>query len=400
MITLRGRVTRIDDPGGVLGRRVLRVTKNPSEDAFSRSESALLLQDTDGEPGFAAYLALDGSPVASPAKGSPSPLVVLPLAYEYLDRGDLVSFAPEQKKIRVLYRRASMQNYFLTTERCNHYCLMCSQPPKDIDDGWLADEILEAIPLIDPATEELGFTGGEPTLLGNRFIEILQSCKRHLPNTVLHVLSNGRTFAEPSFARKWADVAHPDLMVGIPIYSDVASLHDYVVQADGAFDETIRGILNLKRLRQQVEVRVVLHKQTYGRLPELAEFIARNLLFVDHVALMGLEITGFTRANLDSLWIDPIDYQEQLQEAVRILDRYRMRVSIYNHQLCLLKPELWKFAVKAISDWKNEYFEECKDCEVREECGGFFHSATLKKSKNIRPVRLPERGSLEVASVR
>ena len=37
--------------------------------------------------------------------------------------------------------------------------------------------------------------------------------------------------------------------------------HDYVVQADGAFDETVRGILNLKRQGVLMEVRVVVHKQ-------------------------------------------------------------------------------------------------------------------------------------------
>jgi len=45
-------------------------------------------------------------------------------------------------------------------------------------------------------------------------------------------------------------------------------------------DETVRGILNLKREHQRVEVRVVIHKQTYRGLPRLAEFLARNLLFV------------------------------------------------------------------------------------------------------------------------
>jgi MoaA/NifB/PqqE/SkfB family radical SAM enzyme len=81
--------------------------------------------------------------------------------------------------------------------------------------------------------------------------------------------------------------------------------HDYVVQSVNAFNETVRGILNLKSLDRRVEIRVVIHKQTIDRLVRLCEFIARNLLFVDHVALMGLEITGFTRANLDDLWIDP-----------------------------------------------------------------------------------------------
>jgi hypothetical protein len=35
-----------------------------------------------------------------------------------------------------------------------------SPPPKNVDDSWIIDELLETIFLIDPATEELGFTGG------------------------------------------------------------------------------------------------------------------------------------------------------------------------------------------------------------------------------------------------
>ena len=32
---------------------------------------------------------------------------------------------------------------------------------------------------------------------------------------------------------------------------------------------------------------------------------------------------------------------------------------IYNHQLCLIDRRVWPFAVKSISDWKNEYHPEC-----------------------------------------
>lgn len=38
--------------------------------------------------------------------------------------------------------------------------------------------------------------------------------------------------------------------------------------------------------------------------------------FVDQVALMGLENTGFAIANDEPLWIDPLDYRDQLAEAV------------------------------------------------------------------------------------
>jgi len=155
------------------------------------------------------------------------------------------------------------------------------------------------------------------------------------------------------------------------------------VQADNAFDETIRGILNLKSLSQKVEIRVVLHKQTYQRLPELAQFISRNLQFVDQVALMGLEITGFTRANLEELWIDPIDYQSELGKAVDIFRKAGIVTSIYNLQRCLLPKELWPISVKSISDWKNKYYEECEGCYERSSCGGFFESSDLKRSDHI-----------------
>jgi His-Xaa-Ser system radical SAM maturase HxsC len=175
-------------------------------------------------------------------------------------------------------------------------------------------------------------------------------------------------------------------MVGIPLYSDLSTVHDYVVQADGAFDETIRGILNLKQRLQRVELRVVLHKLTFADLPRLAEFIARSLLFVDHVALMGLEVTGLAVSNLDRLWVDPFAYRNELVEAVRILDAYRIPVSIYNHQLCTLDRRMWRFAVKSISDWKNEFLAECKVCGVRPECGGFFASAKRRRSAYIHPL--------------
>jgi len=109
-----------------------------------------------------------------------------------------------------------------------------------------------------------------------------------------------------------------------PVYSDDATIHDYVVQATGAFDETITGILNLKELKTTSRDSSVLHRQTVDRLPQLAEFISRNLLFVDQVALMGLEITGFTRANLEQLWIDPKDYSTQLKKAASIFEAYRI----------------------------------------------------------------------------
>ncbi|MBF5043307.1 MULTISPECIES: His-Xaa-Ser system radical SAM maturase HxsC [Myxococcaceae] len=314
------------------------------------------------------------------------PSVALPEELSYLREGDVVRVVPYAGEFNVLYRRASPHNSMLLTERCNSFCVMCSQPPKEANDGFLADVWLQAIPLMAPETRELGLSGGEPALLGDRFIELLRACKSHLPSTALHVLSNGRLFNYLSLAKQVANVACADLMIGIPLYSDLPAGHDFVVQARGAFEQTLRGIMNLKRCGVKVELRVVLHKETIDRLPRLARFISRNLAFVDHVALMGLELMGFARGNLEALWVDPADYQAQLRAAVEELVRGRLQVSIYNHPLCVLDRSLWAYARKSISDWKNEYLPSCVACTEREQCGGLFASATLRRSAHIAPI--------------
>ena len=307
--------------------------------------------------------------------------------FNYLSDGDIVRINPARHSLHVLYRKNSSHNSLLVTERCDNFCLMCSQPPKEADDSFIVAELLDAIPLMDKATASIGVTGGEPTLLGTRLVTLIRALRDHLPNTAVHVLSNGRSFSRESFVDDIARLNHPALMFGIPVYSDIASLHDHVVQARGAFTQTIDGILNLKERKVRVELRIVLHKLTIPRLPELAAFITRNLLFVDHVALMGLEMMGFTKLNLTELWIDPFDYRAQLTKACDVLATAGVNVSVYNHQLCVLPESLWQFNKKSISDWKNVFLPECESCLRQDECGGFFASSRSKFSSHIRAFR-------------
>jgi His-Xaa-Ser system radical SAM maturase HxsC len=305
---------------------------------------------------------------------------------DHLHVGDVVALQ-QDGRVRTLYRVGSPHNVIFTTDRCNSYCLMCSQPPLPVDDSAKIREHLRLIELMDPATREVGITGGEPTLLKRDFLRIVERCKLLLPKTGLHLLSNGRLFYYGSFARELAALGHPDLVVGVPLYSDQDFEHDYVVQADGAFDQTLIGLQNLARFGVAVEIRVVLHRQSYERLPHLAEFLYRNLPFAAHVALMGLEQTGLAIPNLADLWIDPAEYQDELATAIDFLTARGMRVSIYNHQLCTLPERLWRFCRQSISDWKNEYLPECVGCRVRDECGGFFTSSLQKRiSRRVQAI--------------
>jgi His-Xaa-Ser system radical SAM maturase HxsC len=354
-----------------------RISTSP--DRPGSTEVLLARADCELPAGFRAYLVTEPGAPADPLRD----VYQLAAEFSYLSSGDVVRIEPDRNAIHTIYRRGSRFNSLLVTERCNNYCIMCSQPPKQRDDSWLVEELLQAIPLMSPDTAEIGITGGEPSLLGPKLVALIEQLGRFLPSTAVHVLSNGRAFSAGDLAKQLARLNHPDLMLGIPLYAEVPEIHDYIVQARGAFDETIRGILQLKRHGVRVELRFVMQADTCAGLPAFARFVARNLLFVDHVALMGLELMGFARSNLDAIWIDPLDYQEPLREAVTTMDRAGLRVSIYKTPLCVLTPELHRFARASISDWKNAYLEDCEGCALRPKCGGFFASSTLRRSRGI-----------------
>jgi His-Xaa-Ser system radical SAM maturase HxsC len=385
MITLSGRVSWIDTPAA-LTDAVWLLADHTTLTSQRSHRAYVMTRGASAPPGFELYIC------RSDAEHPPHqcrPCIRLPASLDYLAAGDVIALDARRGRVRAMWRDRSPLNSILLTERCNHYCLMCSQPPKVANDDHLLDDARQLIRLLPQQTTGFAITGGEPTIYGDGLVDLLKLARNLLPHTGIHILSNGRRFSDPAFADAYASVRHPDMMVGIPIYGAEPALHDYVVQSHGAFDETIRGILNLAERGQRVEIRVVIHKQTASQLPAIAEFLARNLTFVDQVALMGLEMVGLARANVDTLWIDPVDYQSELVEAVRLLDRRRIRTLIYNHQLCLLDRELWPFAVRSISDWKNEYHPECTACSVQHQCGGFFFSAKYKHSEHIRAIRDP-----------
>jgi His-Xaa-Ser system radical SAM maturase HxsC len=300
-----------------------------------------------------------------------------------LKDGDVVLLNPDGR-IDVLYERESAHNVLFITEQCNCSCLMCPQYTTNTKNDY-TERVLALIDLIDPRTETLGITGGEPTLLGNSLFKIIKACKQSLPKTALQLLSNGIKFADFEFVKNFSLLDHPSIQIGIPLYADTDTEHNYIVQANG-FYKTLRGIQNLALFKHKIEIRIVIMALNYRRLPKLAEFIYRNFPFVIHIAFMGMETRELAKKNLEQVWIDPYEYQNYLQEAVEFLSLRRMNVSIYNHQLCVLPKSLWPYSRKSISTWKNIYLPECKPCQKKELCGGFFESSAEIHSKHIHPL--------------
>jgi His-Xaa-Ser system radical SAM maturase HxsC len=352
-----------------------------SDEPHLGSLACLLKAGQSAPPGYRLYLT-----AAADLEPDTGPVLKLGPELAHLSSGDIIHVAAGGRRITVLWKNSARHNGLLLTEQCDNYCLMCSQPPKEREDSWLFDRAKKVISLLPEDARSLSLTGGEPTLHADRLIGLLEHCRQAAPSLSIHLLSNGRRFADLAFARRYATVGLADIMVGIPVYAPEPGLHDFIVQASGAFDETIHGILNLASLGQAVELRVVVQRHTVPVLAGLATYIARNLPFVAQVALMGLEMTGLARPNSALVWVDPVDYQPELTEAVDILAAAGIATRIYNHQLCVLDQRLWPHAVRSISDWKNDYLDICHSCSVRDSCGGVFTTSGNRLSQHLRPI--------------
>ena len=263
---------------------------------------------------------------------------------------------------------------------------MCCQPP--VKKGDIDFFFEKNIRLIDSAPIELptiGITGGEPTLLGERLFDLIVHIRKRLPNTHIQILSNGRQFADGVYAEKLAQVSEGMVIVGVPFHSDSPIIHDCIAGAKNAYNQTLLGLYNLAANDIDIELRIVLTKQNYQRLPQIARFISKNLAFVSTVAFMAMEDIGYTIKNRDLIWIEPLDYMPQLQKAVQYLAQLEFDVSLFNLPLCLLPESLRPFAKQSISDWKNKYLPICGTCALKSSCCGLF--ATSKSIyKGISPI--------------
>jgi His-Xaa-Ser system radical SAM maturase HxsC len=364
------------------------VTFAPIADPSQRPNYALVLKEPgitfsdDAAQGYAAIISTAELKPASLGSAN-NPVITVPTTNHFAE-GHIVSVEPRTGMVLTVFRPESRHNVIFATERCNSNCLMCSQPPKDVDDAWRVKEHLRVLSLIEEAPQFLCITGGEPTLMGNGLIQVLTEIRDRFPTTSIQMLTNGRTYKDAAVPQRIASVGNRQLVSAIPLYSDIAGIHDYIVQAEGAFDETVEGLYNAAEAGLVVEIRVVLHKQSIPRLKQLAEYIYHNFPFAAHVTFMGMEHQGYVKKNWDLLWVDPVDYMPMLEEAVQYLWQRRMTVSIYNLQLCLLPRSLWHVGRKSISDFKNEYVEECQGCTQRDHCAGLFTSQVNRYSQYLR----------------
>ena len=269
---------------------------------------------------------------------------------------------------------------------CNSNCIMCPYTEHFRLNSELesSDNLKRLIDSMNPYSEYVCITGGEPTMLRDDFMKLTEHCRDHFYSVLLHILTNGRTFSYKDFLADFIKVRPYKTLLGIPLHADNSALHDYISQAEGSFDETLQGLDNLYEAGEHIEIRIVTSKLNCKNLPALAEMIAERYPYCLHVCLMGLEMMGSAMINRDKVWCSYDDLWPFIREAAYILLMNGVETELYNYPLCMVDESLQPIYRKSITPSKIEYLNECVNCTRKNECGGFFRTTKIMPDIKVR----------------
>jgi MoaA/NifB/PqqE/SkfB family radical SAM enzyme len=244
------------------------------------------------------------------------------------------------RNINNQFRKFEREIYFNLNYRtfCNNNCLFC-----DSDEGTeeiTSSQISEILKKekITPK-DRIVYCGGEPTV-HSQIVEIMEITKKYGAN--IYFLSNGRKFKDFTFAKKITEEMKG--CISIPIYGHVSTLHDYLTQSVGSFAETMKGIENLFKLRDeynfhfQIELKVLTCKPNYIFLPKIVTFIQKKFPSPDYVVISSLDVSKRVRKNFSEVFISLKESAPYVKEAIKNWEK-KEALSLYFIPPCVLGSE-------------------------------------------------------------
>ena len=282
------------------------------------------------------------------------------------------------------------------TTKCNNNCLMCSNPDCDWPayDGSYDYSFEAIIKRLEKkrneisASESIYITGGEPTT-HSRFLDILTYLQENFPEQKKKLLTNGRRFFYPEFAKQVLDRVD-NLEVEFSLYGPNSEIHDAVTRSRGSFDQTLQGGKNLLKSSHnkcQISVRFVLTGLSYKYIRDTLQIIRDNLGEAQSVMIIFMEFEGKALKNLDRVKINYGEVAPYLDRAKKVFNDLR-EVRLYHFPLCQVDSELWPYCWNTWPPEEITYLDRCEECIYKKHCVG-IHKNYLEYvgSKEFRPIK-------------
>jgi MoaA/NifB/PqqE/SkfB family radical SAM enzyme len=272
--------------------------------------------------------------------------------------------------------------------QCNNKCVMCTNTPSFARQGRAEYRLRGQVNKLERYLNGLGpgylknadkpgfvsLTGGEPTL-HPEFIQLVAYFKKRLPGVPVTLLSNGRRFADPAFAARFAAVATGPFCVAIAMHVPSAKTHDAVAGVRGAFAQTVRGLRNLMALRSapRVEIRLVLHRMNIAGFSRTLEFLLREFPDTSRYSVTAIhyEIEGMSLKNRAKLELKLADSARAVNAALPLIRRFG-DLRLYHFPLCLVRRELRGRCRITLPPEDRVYPPACGACRLKKKCLGLM----------------------------
>jgi MoaA/NifB/PqqE/SkfB family radical SAM enzyme len=157
---------------------------------------------------------------------------------------------------------------------CNNDCMHCVVAHKRKEGDKTLERVKQDIGLAFGACSHLILTGGEPTIRKD-FLQILEYAKRNFKEITIQ--TNGRMFSYEKFTKKVMQATKTiKVFFVVAVHGDSKEIHDAVTRVAGSFEQTVKGIENLEKMKSNVKIQTVITKLNYRHLPKIVKLFSEK----------------------------------------------------------------------------------------------------------------------------
>jgi len=155
---------------------------------------------------------------------------------------------------------------------CNNRCKFCVQGEKRYEyPDKTTDEVKDLLKTGRQDADEVVLTGGEITV--RKDLPELIAYAKELGFRVIQMQTNGRAFASMPYLKKIIEAGATEFSPAL--HGSTPETHDGLTRAPGAFQQTVKGMMNLKTLNQTVITNSVITRANYQQLPAMAALFVK-----------------------------------------------------------------------------------------------------------------------------
>jgi len=219
--------------------------------------------------------------------------------------------------------------------QCNNRCLFCIQGDKRFFCPNKTDkEIKNILKRERQNHNSVVFTGGEPTMR-KELINWIAYAKKLRYNPI-QIQSNGRMFSYLEYCQDLIKAGANEFAPAI--HGATAKIHDTLTRSPGSFEQTVKGIQNLRRLNQYIITNTVVTRFNYKDLPNLAELLVKLQVNQFQFAFMHINTNIEHNKKLIDLVVPRYHEVEQyIHKGLIIGDRAGIKVMAEAMPYCFMK---------------------------------------------------------------